>query len=52
MNINKEIGFSNEGTSLTIPTVSYPKTILSYPKTQSKCNITDYFKTTFAHDFS
>jgi len=31
-NINKGTGFSNERTSLTIPTISYPKTILSYPK--------------------
>ena len=33
MNFNKGIGFSNEVTSSTIPTVSYPKTILSCPKT-------------------
>ena len=33
MNFDKGIGFSNEVTSSTIPTVSYPKTILSCPKT-------------------
>ena len=33
MNLDEGIGFSNEVTSSTIPTVSYPKTILSCPKT-------------------